>query len=221
MNAINEVYYDEHIKSHQRHILVSWLESARSERIRAVKDKVKVHSVKVPVPHEVIEPIYLPEHDEEDKKRFRQRFEGITTEVEVPGAVAFSARTEEEKEAVHRRFEGIKTEVEVPGAVAFSARTEEEKEVVHRRFEGIKTEVEVPGAVAISPQTEEEKQAVKMRFSGITAGISIPEPVKTGTDIVLSGLPDIKIPSGGSGDISDILVCLEADRSRIVRDEAR
>ena len=131
MNALNEGYYDEHIKSHQRHILVSWLESARSERIRAVKDKVKVHSVKVPVPHDVIEPIYLPEHGEDEKAAMRRRFEGITT------------------------------------------------------------------------------------------GVELPEAVNVGREIVSAVLPEIKMPSAGTADISDILECLKADRSRIVRNEAQ
>ena len=131
MNALNEVYYDEHIKSHQRHILVSWLESARSERIRAVKDKVKVHSVKVPVPHDVIEPIYLPGHGEDEKAALRRRFEDITT------------------------------------------------------------------------------------------GAELPEAVNVGREIVSAVLPEIKMPSAGTADISDILECLKADRSRIVRNEAQ
>ena len=133
MNALNEVYYDEHIKSHQRHILVSWLESARSERIRAVKDKVKVHSVKVPVPHDVIEPIYLPEHGEDEKEALRRRFEGIATGVEVPEAVAVPAQSEDEKEALRRRFEGITTGVEVPEAVALPEQTEDEKAALDRK----------------------------------------------------------------------------------------
>ena len=161
MNALNEVYYDEHIKSHQRHILVSWLESARSERIRAVKDKVKVHSVKVPVPHDVIEPIYLPEHGEDEKEALRRRFEGIATGVELPEAVALPEQTEDEKAALRRRFEGIST------------------------------------------------------------GVELPEAVNVGREIVSAVLPEIKMPSAGTADISDILECLKADRSRIVRNEAQ
>ncbi len=191
MNALNEVYYDEHIKSHQRHILVSWLESARSERIRAVKDKVKVHSVKVPVPHDVIEPIYLPGHGEDEKKALRRRFEGIATGVEVPEAVAVPEQNEDEKAALRRRFEGIATGVALPEAVALPEQSEDEKAALHRRFEGIAT------------------------------GVELPEAVNVGREIVSAVLPEIKMPSAGTADISDILECLKADRSRIVRNEAQ
>ena len=191
MNALNEVYYDEHIKSHQRHLLVSWLESARSERIRAVKDKVKVHSVKVPVPHDVIEPIYLPEHGEDEKAAMRRRFEGIATGAELPEAVVLPEQSEDEKEAMLRRFEGIAT-----GA-------------------------ELPEAVALPEQNEDEKAALRRRFEGIATGVELPEAVNVGREIVSAVLPEIKMPSAGTADISDILECLKADRSRIVRNEAQ
>lgn len=32
-------YYDAHIKTHQRYILLSWLESAKYEKIRRLKEK--------------------------------------------------------------------------------------------------------------------------------------------------------------------------------------
>ena len=221
MNALNEVYYDEHIKSHQRHILVSWLESARSERIRAVKDKVKVHSVKVPVPHDVIEPIYLPEHGEDEKEAMRRRFEGISTGVEVPEAVALPEQSEDEKAAILRRFEGIATGVELPEAVVLPEQTEDEKAALRRRFEGIATGVELPEAVALPEQTEDEKAALRRRFEGISTGVELPEAVNVGREIVSAVLPEIKMPSAGTADISDILECLKADRSRIVRNEAQ
>lgn len=35
-----EEKYDAHILTHQRHMLISWLESAKSEKIKAVKNKL-------------------------------------------------------------------------------------------------------------------------------------------------------------------------------------
>ena len=104
MNDINEVYYDEHIKSHQRHILISWLESAKSERIKAVKEKVKIHAVKVNVPDAPVEMIEIPEQTEEDKKAINKLFDGILTGVDLPEAVYIAEQTDEEKAAMQQKF---------------------------------------------------------------------------------------------------------------------
>ena len=37
-----EEKYDAHILTHQRHMLISWLESAKSEKIKAVKKQVVI-----------------------------------------------------------------------------------------------------------------------------------------------------------------------------------
>ena len=44
MDEMIEMNYDEHVKTHQRHVLISWLESAKSEKIKAVR-RMRINNI--------------------------------------------------------------------------------------------------------------------------------------------------------------------------------
>lgn len=51
MENNNPVYYDAHVKTHQRHILISWLESAKSEKIKKLQEeKLSILQRRIAVP---------------------------------------------------------------------------------------------------------------------------------------------------------------------------
>lgn len=117
MYEMNGIYYDEHIKSYQRHMLISWLELAKSERIKAVKDQVEIHSVKVEVPKFSGGTIEIPEQTEEEKQAIQRKFKDIPTGFSIPDAVRTAEQTEEEKMAVYQRFSGIIPKIPIPESV--------------------------------------------------------------------------------------------------------
>ncbi len=83
MSSHNDVYYDAHIKTHQRHLLITWLESAKSEKIRAMKDSIVIPTKRYVVPTTApVTPISV-EITEEEKRDFRKKFEGINSSVSI------------------------------------------------------------------------------------------------------------------------------------------
>ena len=161
MDEVIEMNYDEHVKAHQRHVLISWLESAKSEKIKAVKDSVKIRSIKVIAPTPDINMITLP-----------------TT-------------------------------------------SDEMQQLINQKFDGIPTCVDVPTAVVIAEQTEEEAQAIKQRFDGIRTNAAVPEKVTVAPDVISVQLPGISLPQKPRLDISDIIECLIAEKTRIGRTESQ
>ena len=220
MDEMIEMNYDEHVKAHQRHVLISWLESAKSEKIKAVKDSVKIRSIKVIAPTLDINMIAQPIISDELLQTINHRFDGIPTDVEVPSAVVVAEQTEEEAQAIKRRFNGIPTGVEVPSAVVVAEQTEE-VQAIKQRFNGIPTGVEVPSAVVVAEQTEEEAQAIKQRFDGIRTNAAVPEKITVAPDVISVQLPGISLPPKPRLDISDIIECLIAEKTRIGRTESQ
>ena len=83
MSSHNDVYYEAHIKTHQRHLLITWLESAKSEKIRAMKDSIVIPTKRYVVPTVApVTPISV-ETTEEEKRDFRKKFEGINSSVSI------------------------------------------------------------------------------------------------------------------------------------------
>ncbi len=117
MDGINDLCYDEHVKSYQRYVLISWLESAKSERIKAVKDKIKIHSVKVMVPENVSQMVEIPEQTEKENLAFQRRFADIPIGVALPKAVVVAERTEEEKQSIRQKFDIVKVNSFIPQTV--------------------------------------------------------------------------------------------------------
>lgn len=64
---MEETYYDAHVKTHQRHILIEWLESAKNEKLRAVKEQTVIPTKKYNVPREVPEVPAIAGVTEEEK----------------------------------------------------------------------------------------------------------------------------------------------------------
>ena len=221
MDEVIEMNYDEHVKAHQRHVLISWLESAKSEKIKAVKDSVKIRSIKVIAPTPDINMITLPTTSDEMQQLINQKFDGIPTGVEVPSAVVVAEQTEEEAQAIKRRFNGIPTSVEVPSAVVVAEQTEEEAQAIKQRFDGIPTGVEVPSAIVVAEQTEEEAQAIKQRFDGIRTNAAVPKKITVAPDVISVQLPGISLPQKPRLDISDIIECLIAEKTQIGRTESQ
>lgn len=53
MEEMYATFYDAHVKAHERHILLQWLEDAKTEKIKKLKEKkisVEIKKVKVPAP---------------------------------------------------------------------------------------------------------------------------------------------------------------------------
>ena len=191
MDEMIEMNYDEHVKAHQRHVLISWLESAKSEKIKAVKDSVKIRSIKVIAP---------------------------TLDINM---IAQPIISDELLQTINHRFDGIPTDVEVPSAVVVAEQTEEETQAIKQRFDGIPTGVEVPSAVVVAEQTEEEAQAIKQRFDGIRTNAAVPEKITVAPDVISVQLPGISLPPKPRLDISDIIECLIAEKTRIGRTESQ
>ena len=191
MDEMIEMNYDEHVKAHQRHVLISWLESAKSEKIKAVKDSVKIRSIKVIAP---------------------------TLDINM---IAQPIISDELLQTINHRFDGIPTDVEVPSAVVVAEQTKEETQAIKQRFDGIPTGVEVPSAVVVAEQTEEEAQAIKQRFDGIRTNAAVPEKITVAPDVISVQLPGISLPPKPRLDISDIIECLIAEKTRIGRTESQ
>ena len=191
MDEMIEMNYDEHVKAHQRHVLISWLESAKSEKIKAVKDSVKIRSIKVIAPTLGINMIAQP------------------------------IISDDLLQTINHRFDGIPTDVEVPSAVVVAEQTEEETQAIRQRFDGIPTGVEVPSAVVVAEQTEEEAQAIKQRFDGIRTNVAVPEKITVAPDVISVQLPGISLPQKPRLDISDIIECLIAEKTQIGRTESQ
>ena len=251
MDEMIEMNYDEHVKAHQRHVLISWLESAKSEKIKAVKDSVKIRSIKViaptldinmiaqpiisdellqtinhrfdgiPTDVEVPSAVVVAEQTEEETQAIKQRFDGIPTGVDVPSAVVVAEQTEEEAQAIKQRFDDIPTGVDVPSAVVVAEQTEEEARAIKQRFDGIPTGVEVPSAVVVAEQTEEEAQDIKQKFDGIRTNAAVPEKITVDPEAISVQLPSISLPPKPQLDISDIIERLIAEKSRIGRTESQ
>ena len=191
MDEMIEMNYDEHVKVHQRHVLISWLESAKSEKIKAVKDSVKIRSIKVIAP---------------------------TLDINM---IAQPIISDELLQTINHRFDGIPTGVEVPSAVVVAEQTEEEAQAIKQRFDAIPTGVEVPSAVVVAEQTEEEAQAIKQKFDGIRTNVAVPEKITVDPEVISVHLPSISLPPKPQLDISDIIERLIAEKSRIGRTESQ
>ena len=191
MDEMIEMNYDEHVKVHQRHVLISWLESAKSEKIKAVKDSVKIRSIKVIAP---------------------------TLDINM---IAQPIISDELLQTINHRFDGIPTGVEVPSAVVVAEQTEEEAQAIKQRFDAIPTGVEVPSAVVVAEQTEEEAQAIKQKFDGIRTNVAVPEKITVDPEVISVQLPSISLPPKPQLDISDIIERLIAEKSRIGRTESQ
>ena len=191
MDEMIEMNYDEHVKVHQRHVLISWLESAKSEKIKAVKDSVKIRSIKVIAP---------------------------TLDINM---IAQPIISDELLQTINHRFDGIPTGVEVPSAVVIAEQTEEEAQAIKQRFDGIPTGVDVPSAVVVAEQTEEEAQAIKQKFDGIRTNVAVPEKITVDPEVISVQLPSISLPPKPQLDISDIIERLIAEKSRIGRTESQ
>lgn len=191
MDEMIEMNYDEHVKVHQRHVLISWLESAKSEKIKAVKDSVKIRSIKVIAP---------------------------TLDINM---IAQPIISDELLQTINHRFDGIPTGVEVPSAVVVAEQTEEEAQAIKQRFDGIPTGVDVPSAVVVAEQTEEEAQAIKQKFDGIRTNVAVPEKITVDPEVISVQLPSISLPPKPQLDISDIIERLIAEKSRIGRTESQ
>ena len=99
--------------------------------------------------------------------------------------------------------------------------TEEEVQAIKQRFNGIPTSVEVPSAAVVAEQTEEEAQAIKQRFDGIRTNAAVPEKITVAPDVISVQLPGISLPPKPRLDISDIIECLIAEKTRIGRTESQ
>lgn len=161
MDEMIEMNYDEHVKAHQRHVLITWLESAKSEKIKAVKDSVKIRSIKVIA---------------------------LTPDINM---------------------------------IAQPIISDELQQTINHRFDGIPTDVDVPSAVVVAEQTEQETQAIKQRFDGIRTNAAVPEKITVAPDVISVQLPGISLPPKPRLDISDIIECLIAEKTRIGRTESQ
>ena len=161
MDEMIEMNYDAHVKAHQRHVLITWLESAKSEKIKAVKDSVKIRSIKVIA---------------------------LTPDINM---------------------------------IAQPIISDELQQTINHRFDGIPTDVDVPSAVVVAEQTEQETQAIKQRFDGIRTNAAVPEKITVAPDVISVQLPGISLPPKPRLDISDIIECLIAEKTRIGRTESQ
>ena len=107
MSSHNDVYYDAHIKTHQRHLLITWLESAKSEKIRAMKDSIVIPTKRYVVPTAApVTPISV-EITEEEKQNLRKKFEGINPSVSISESEIVNVLPTMDKNALSERFASI------------------------------------------------------------------------------------------------------------------
>ena len=107
MSSHNDVYYDAHIKTHQRHLLISWLESAKAEKIRAMKESIVIPTDRYVAPlFTPIKPVSL-DVTEEDKERFKKKFEGISTNVSFESIMVDPSISTVDEKTIAEKFAGI------------------------------------------------------------------------------------------------------------------
>ena len=123
--------------------------------------------------------------------------------------------------SIKKKFEGISTGVDVPAAVVVAEQTEEEAQANEQKFEGIPTGVDIPAAVVVAEQTEEEVAAIKQKFEGIVTNVAVPDKIIIDPEVVAVQIPDITLTPNPKLDISDIIQCLIAEKSRIGRTESQ
>ena len=82
MEEMYATYYDAHVKAHERHILLQWLEDAKSEKIKKLKEeKISVEIKKVKVPDPEITGGNLAYEQILDKKRLDVSESLVRTEI--------------------------------------------------------------------------------------------------------------------------------------------
>lgn len=107
MSSHNDVYYDAHIKTHQRHLLITWLESAKAEKIRAMKESIVIPTERYVAPVLTsMKPVSL-EMTEKDKARFKKKFEGINTSISFENIAIDPTISTIEQKTLAKKFAGI------------------------------------------------------------------------------------------------------------------
>ena len=89
MEDLFETYYDAHIKTHQRHLLISWLESAKAEKIKQLSE-MSVPKKKYHVPTDIPEPAVIPSVSAKENIALNKSFENIHVGAEIPDAVSLN-----------------------------------------------------------------------------------------------------------------------------------
>ncbi len=107
MSSHNDVYYDAHIKTHQRHLLITWLESDKAEKIRAMKDSIVIPTERYIAPTVAHVTSISVEVTEEEKQRFRKKFEGINPTVSISESKIVNALPTMDKNALSESFASI------------------------------------------------------------------------------------------------------------------
>ena len=84
MEEMDVVYYDAHVRTYQRYLLLSWLESAKTERIREVKKQIIIPKAKVKVPDYVQDLLSMPQETEEEKEKIQKKFNVSYVDIVAP-----------------------------------------------------------------------------------------------------------------------------------------
>ena len=175
MKELFETYYDAHIKTHQRHVLISWLESAKSEKIKKLSDMAIPTDKRYVVSANIPEMTALPSFS--DKEAISKLFENISVGVDMSDNFSIKDYDSLDHSKLQELFAGFIVNTEIPQTVSIDDQTEENKKAIQERFAGITVNTDIPQAVSVDAQTEENKKAIQERFAGITVNTDIPQTV--------------------------------------------
>jgi hypothetical protein len=180
MEQGQDVYYDAHVKTHQRHLLIQWLESAKSEKIRKLKDEIVIPEKRYVAPEISIEAPISIEPTEEEKKQFLEKFSGVYTPVTLPNEVNLSDATEEIHRDAAESFSSIYigSMVQLPVQMNWDNWSANFLQSFHSRFDKLNLATLLPKNISASYGTVESKANLEARkFSNVFHHIEVPNAI--------------------------------------------
>ena len=135
MEELFETYYDAHIKTHQRHVLITWLESAKSEKIRELSSMAVPLDKRYDIPTDIPQKTVIPSFA--DKSAISKLFENISVGIDMPDTISLKEYENLEQAELEELFSKFIINAQAPQIVTIDDQTEENKKAIQDRFADI------------------------------------------------------------------------------------